>query len=246
MQGNDNGCESVNLGTSHFTEANRAVRDALDRNDVVRLLEVGGQRYLGCAMKSGKKLEVFGTPGNDLGCYLDGGMIEVFGSGQDQVGNTMNLGEIVIHGRCGDAAGYGMRGGWILIKGDCGWRVGINMKQYEDKCPIIVIGGNAGSFLGEYMAGGIIVLLGEPGKYLATGMHGGVIYLKHKIEEDQISDGLVLDEVDDEDKRVLENILSAYNDHFSKNNVEQIDTSGTGFYKLHPKSSRPYASMYAS
>ncbi len=57
-----------------------------------------------------KSLDIFGTPGNDLGCYLDGGRIEVFGNGQDQVGNTMNDGAITIHGRVGDAAGYAMRG----------------------------------------------------------------------------------------------------------------------------------------
>jgi len=28
------------------------------------------------------------------------------------------------------------------------------MKQYKEKKPVIVIGGTAGSFLGEYLAGG--------------------------------------------------------------------------------------------
>ena len=32
------------------------------------------------------------------------------------------------------------------------------MKQFEDKRPAIVIGGDAGSFLCEYLAGGVIVL----------------------------------------------------------------------------------------
>ena len=129
-------------------------------------------------MPKGKRLKIHGTPGNDMACYMDGGEIEVFGNAQDQIGNTMNDGRIVVHGRCGDAAGYGMRGGTILVRDDCGWRVGIHMKEYEAHRPAIVIGGDAGSFLGEYMAGGVIVLLGKPGAYLATGMHGGVIYTK--------------------------------------------------------------------
>lgn len=59
-------------------------------------------------MRSGKKLEIHGTPGNDMACFMVAGTIEVFGNSQDQIGNTMNDGLIVVHGRCGDAAGYGM------------------------------------------------------------------------------------------------------------------------------------------
>lgn len=35
------------------------------------------------------------------------------------------------------------------------------MKAYQDKQPVIVIGGRAGSFLGEYQAGGTILVLGQ-------------------------------------------------------------------------------------
>jgi glutamate synthase domain-containing protein 3 len=35
------------------------------------------------------------------------------------------------------------------------------MKAYQDKIPILVIGGTAGSFLGEYQAGGLIIVLGS-------------------------------------------------------------------------------------
>lgn len=34
------------------------------------------------------------------------------------------------------------------------------MKAYKEKVPVMVIGGTAGSFLGEYQAGGVIVVLG--------------------------------------------------------------------------------------
>ena len=120
----------VTLGTVHFTEGNAAVRAALEDADVVELRETFAQRYLGCGMPVGKRLEIHGVPGNDMACYMDGGEIEVFGNAQDQVANTMNDGDIVIHGRVGDAAGYGMRGGRILVRDGCGWRVGIHMKQY--------------------------------------------------------------------------------------------------------------------
>lgn len=96
---------------------------------------------------------------------MDGGEVEVFGSAQDQTANTMNAGTVVVHGRVGDAAGYAMRGGELIVRDGCGWRGGINMKQYGGKCPVIVIGGDAGNFLGEYMAGGIIVLMGRAGDH---------------------------------------------------------------------------------
>lgn len=237
---------SVTLGTAHFQEANEKVRAALEQADIVELHQVYAQRYLGCTMPKGKRLEIHGTPGNDMACYMDGGEIEVYGNAQDQIGNTMNAGDIVIHGRCGDAAGYAMRGGEIFVRDGCGWRVGIHMKQYEQKCPTIVIGGDAGSFLGEYMAGGVIVLLGKPGEYLATGMHGGVIYLKHKLAEEDVASGLVLEPVDESDKAMLSRLLVRYNECFADELGDPVDQTGEGFYRLRPASSRPYASMYAN
>lgn len=238
--------ESLSLGTSHFKEANERVHEALDRSDVIDLRDVFAQRYLGCAMPAGKTLLIHGTPGNDMASYMDGGRIEVFGNAQDQVGNTMNDGEIVIHGRCGDAAGYAMRGGKIFVRDGCGWRVGIHMKQYEQKCPVVVIGGDAGNFLGEYLAGGIIILLGHAGEYLATGMHGGVIYLAHKLDQKDVLSGLVQEPVDETDCKVLANLLGQYNRHFAGDLDQPVDATGEGFYKLRPESSRPYAAMYAN
>ena len=229
----------------HFREANEKVREALQEADEVELRDVLAQRYLGCAMPMGKRLEVHGVPGNDMACYLDGGEVEVFGNAQDQVGNTMNAGRIVVHGRCGDAAGYAMRGGEILVRDGCGWRVGIHMKQYEDRCPSIVIGGDAGSFLGEYMAGGTIVLLGRPGEHLACGMHGGVIYLAQPPDADAVPEGLVLTELDEQDRRALAALLASYNECFEGELAGPIDVAAPGFAKLQPASSRPYADLYA-
>lgn len=236
---------SASLGTAHFREANERVRACLESADVLELHDVYAQRYLGSAMPAGKRIEIFGTPGNDMASYLDGGEIEVFGNAQDQIGNTMNAGMIAVHGRCGDAAGYAMRGGRIFIRDGCGWRVGIHMKQYEDRCPAIVIGGDAGSFLGEYMAGGIIVLLGHPGKYLATGMHGGVIYLRHRLEDEDVMDGLVQKRADAEDVRVIDGLLGQYGALFGSESAERRPLSGDGFWKIVPVSNRPYAALYS-
>lgn len=237
---------TVSLGTEHFTEANQLVREALQTADTVEVRDAFAQRYLGCAMPAGKALKIHGVPGNDMACYMDGGSIEVFGNAQDQIGNTMDDGCIVVHGRCGDAAGYGMRGGNIFVRDGCGWRVGIHMKQFKSKRPAIVIGGDAGSFLGEYLAGGVIVLLGRPGRHLATGMHGGVVYLRQAVPDDEVQAGLVQEPVDETDRAVLADLLGEYNRHFEDDLGCAIDASGEGFVRIRPATSRPYAAMYAN
>ncbi len=166
-------------------------------------------------MKAGKRLEIHGTPGNDLACYMDGGSVEVFGSAQDQTANTMNAGSVVVHGRSGDATGYAMRGGELLIRDDAGWRAAINMKQYGDRRPVVVIGGDAGDFLGEYMAGGVVVLMGRPGSHLASGMHGGVVYLQRTHVPSNLPQGLVACDLDAEDAKVLGGLLARYDRCFA-------------------------------
>lgn len=161
---------------------NEAVRLCQDRD--IELRSINGQRYIGDA-SSGRNITVYGTPGNALGAYLDGTHITVYGNAQEAVGDTMNAGMIIIHGRAGDTTGYGMRGGTILVKEDIGYRTGIHMKAYKEQAPLIIAGGCAGSFLGEYLAGGTIVILGRgkhkempAGNFCGTGMHGGRIILQ--------------------------------------------------------------------
>jgi glutamate synthase domain-containing protein 3 len=105
-------------------------------------------------------IEIFGTPGNDLGAFMNGPRIIVHGNAQDGCGNTMNEGEIIIHGHAGDIIGLSARGGKIFVREDVGYRAGIHMKEYQGKKPVLVIGGTAQDFLGEYMAGGVLILLG--------------------------------------------------------------------------------------
>lgn len=238
------GRADVALGLAHFKEANERVRAALAGADAVTIRDANAQRYLGCALPAGKSLDIFGTPGNDLGCYLDGGAIEVHGNGQDQVGNTMDDGAIVVHGRIGDAAGYAMRGGTILVRGDCGWRAGIHMKEYGGKRPAIVIGGDAGAFLGEYMAGGIIVVGGAPGDYVGTGMHGGVIYLRRPLSAERVMDGLVQEPVGDEDMPQLATLLGTYDEAFAGEGPP-LGGAPEQWWRLRAASARPYGGLYA-
>jgi len=151
----------INAKGIHYRALNEWIRKALavDIREIV-LEQVNGQRYIGDGLSGDVRITVNGTPGNDLGAFMDGPTIEVFGNAQDALGNTMNAGKILIHGHAGDIIGYAMRGGKIFIRGDVGYRVGIHMKAYKDLHPVIIVGGVAQDFLGEYMAGGSIILLG--------------------------------------------------------------------------------------
>ena len=107
---------SIEAGLCKYAELNDKIKQELRTKKKVTVTAVNGQRYIGCALDAGKTIQVHGTPGNDMACYLNGGKVEVFGNCQDAVGNTMNGGEIVIHGHAGDAMGYGMRDGQIFVE----------------------------------------------------------------------------------------------------------------------------------
>lgn len=168
---------------------NEALREC--EGEACRVENCLGQRFLAAGMED-CRITVGGIPGNALGAYLNGGEIRVEGNAQDAVGDTMNGGSIVIDGCVGDAAGYAMRGGAIYVRSDAGYRAGVHMKAYGERLPVMVIGGRAGSFLGEYQAGGIIAVLGlgdsarkRPivGYFPCTGMHGGRVYLRGDCRE---------------------------------------------------------------
>lgn len=176
----------IDANNKDFEVLNEEVWSAAGDETVVNCL---GQRFIGAGLK-GKTIKIEGIPGNGLGAYLNGAKIIVNGNAQDAVGDTMNDGEIIICGNVGDAVGYAMRGGEIYVEGNAGYRVGIHMKEYKTKRPVIVIGGRAGSFLGEYLAGGRIVVLGlhDDGKPIAgdfpcTGMHGGKIFFRGDVSQ---------------------------------------------------------------
>jgi glutamate synthase domain-containing protein 3 len=238
------------LGLS-YRDLNEALKQAAASGATeVRVSNVNGQRYIGTNLHSTMKVELAGTPGNDLGAFMDGPHILVRGSGQDGIGNTMNSGEIIIHGHAGDALGLAARGGTILVRDDAGYRAGIHIKEYERRGPLIVIGGSAQDFLGEYMAGGVLVVLGltgQPGsraraRFVGTGMHGGVIYLRGSIESHQVGKEVGVAALTEEDRVVLEDAVQRYCSQFDASGEEIL--SGD-FVKLFPLYLRPYGRLYA-
>lgn len=215
----------------------------------VTISECCGQRFIAAGMKD-KHIMINGIPGNALGAYLDGATIEVNGNAQDAVGDTMNDGKIIIHGSIGDAAGYAMRGGKIYIQGDAGYRAGIHMKAYEDKVPVMIIGGKAGSFLGEYQAGGIIVVLGMShnerrivGNFPCTGMHGGKIILRGNADNIAFPKNVCVKSATDDDIESIRSELTEFCKEFGCD-IEEIINSE--FTIVTPDSKNPYKQMYVA
>ena len=237
----------------YYRQLNEAVRSAFAAGaKSVRISGVNGQRYIGTGLRAdGVRIEVHGTAGNDLAMFMDGPTVEVFGNAQDGVGNTMNSGRVIVHGDAGDVLGYGMRGGRVFVKGDVGYRVGIHMKAYENLVPIMVCGGKARDFFGEYMAGGMLVLLGmntqfpeQPlvGGFVGAGMHGGVIYLRGSVEPWQCGAEVGVSEAKEEDLAELRPVIEEYAEAMSMDADEILSAP---FTKLVPFSHRPYGKLYA-
>ena len=208
-----------------------------------------GQRFIGAGAERGR-LEITGTPGNALGAYLDGACIEVRGNAQDAVGDTMNDGRIIVHGSIGDAAGYAMRGGELYIEGNAGYRAGIHMKAYGDKLPVMVIGGRAGSFLGEYQAGGVIIVLGltessRPivSNFPCTGMHGGRLFLRSDCKNILLPGQVVARPAGQEDLRSIETYLQTFCHLFGG---RCDDILRHPFTVIEPNSSNPYRQLYVT
>ena len=208
-----------------------------------------GQRFIAAGM-SDKSLTINGIPGNALGAYLNNANITVNANAQDAVGDTMNEGKILIHGNIGDAAGYAMRGGKIYIRGNAGYRAGIHMKAYKEKVPVMIIGGCAGSFLGEYQAGGIIIVLGlnSDGRpivsnFPCTGMHGGKMYLRGNCENIKFPSQVTAKPATDEDMDEIRSYMTEYCSDFAYDMNDIL--SGT-FTVITPDNQNPYKQMYVA
>lgn len=232
---------------THFQKLNEQIRAADDSEVIID--GCMGQRYIGAGL-SGKDIVVNGVPGNALGAYLNGCNVTVNANAQDATGDTMNCGEIVIHGNAGDATGYAMRGGKIFIEGNTGYRTGIHMKAYKELKPVVVVGGRAGSFLGEYQAGGIIIVLGLHtdglpiiGNFCGTGMHGGAMYLRCDSLPHVLAKQIKVEEKYGTEIPEIQDVLREYCETFG---LEFHEIVSAKFCVLTPNTDNPYKQMYTN
>lgn len=237
---------NIDASMLDFRQLNAAIRDCTGDAAVTGC---SGQRFIGAGLERGK-LILSGTPGNALGAYLNGASIEVRGNAQDAVGDTMNAGRIVVRGSIGDAAGYAMRGGELYVQRDAGYRAGIHMKAYGDKLPVMVIGGKAGSFLGEYQAGGVIVVLGltesaRPivSNFPCTGMHGGKLFLRSDCKNILLPKQVIARPASHKDLDGIWTYLHTFCELFGSDCDELVRQP---FTLITPNSSNPYKQLYVT
>jgi glutamate synthase domain-containing protein 3 len=241
----------VNAEGLCYRELNKLLRE-LDGNgaEKIEIRNVYGQRYIGTDLEKKLSIDIYGTPGNDLGAFMNGQKLVVHGSGQDCTGNTMNEGQIIIHGHAGDITGYGSRGGRIFIRDDVGYRTGIHMKEYRSRKPYLVIGGTAQDFLGEYMAGGVLVVLGltlnpderHKAKFVGTGMHGGIIYIRGEIPPTHLGKEVKVMDVNKNDLELIQSLVKEFCGYFG---IDFNEVMSKKFRKIVPFSHRPYGRVYA-
>jgi len=243
-----------------YRELNERIHQAMELGyKRIILNNVCGQRFIGASLQGDLELIINGVPGNDLGIFMDGPKIIVNGNCEDQAGNTMNNGKLIINGSGGDVIGLSSRGGKIYVKNDVGYRVGIHVKEYDSKFPVIIIGGTAKDYLGEYMAGGIIIVLGlkisddgiieesvNPtcGNELGAGMHRGKIFIRTNINlEQNLGIGARQCECSKQELNDIKPFLEEFCFQF---NVPLKMIFKKEFKVIKPISSRPFSKNYCS
>ena len=233
----------------YYKELNCLLRQAICTDaERIEIYNVCGQRYIGTDLATKIQIDIYGTPGNDLGAFMNGPKIVVHGNAQDGCGNTMNEGQIIVNGHAGDVTGNSMRGGKIFIRDYAGYRVGIHMKEYQRKIPQIVIGETAGDFLAEYMAGGVMLVLGLnlkegekcKARFVGTGMHAGIIYVRGEIGN--LGKEVKAVDVNQADIEQIGSLVKEYCSHF---NADPDKIMAGKFIKIVPYSHRPYGRIYA-
>lgn len=233
----------------YYKALNRQIRESLSHGaKEIILKSVLGQRYIAGGINASAVFHIYGTPGQDLGAFMNGPHLIVYGNAQDGVGNTMNAGKIIVHGKAGEIPGHSMRGGKVFIKGDVEYRAGIHMKEYLDQIPCLIIGGTAKDYCGEYMAGGRVVVLNlnnkKPspvGYSVGTGIHGGAIYVRGNVQKYQLGPGAIFADIDESDEHFLKAALNEYENDLDVN-LDGITINE--FVKITKLGHRPFGNLY--
>jgi glutamate synthase domain-containing protein 3 len=233
----------------HYTPLNQQIRAAIaDGATEIIIDNVLGQRFIGNGIRGeGVTLTINGVPGGDLGMFMSGPSVIVHGNADHAPGNTMDNGRILIHGSAGDAVAHSMRGGRVYVRDNIGYRGGIHMKQYTDKRPILVVGGAARAFLGEYMAGGLLIVLGLTGippveeRGVGSGIHGGEIYIRGHVDANNLGVGAKQTPATEEQKRTIKPVIEDFAQVFG---IDAEELTLSEYTRISPSSARPFANKY--
>ncbi len=154
------------------------------------LYRVAGQRLLSTAVM-GKgdthdvEIDIYGTPGEYLGAFMQGGIVRVHGNSQNFTGMCMRYGYLQVFGNAGKVCGYASKGGKIFILGDINDRAWTNsVNDTRGQNLQIHVLGSASKYAGESLMGGDFffggmyfdhegILRTQPRPYRGTKMLGG-------------------------------------------------------------------------
>jgi len=233
----------------HYTPLNQMIRRAVENGVTdITIDNVLGQRFIADGLRGENvTITINGVPGGDLGMFMSGPTLIVHGNADHAPGNTMDKGTIVIHGSAGDAVAHSMRGGRIYVRDNIGYRGGIHMKQYLEKRPILVVGGSARAFVGEYMAGGLLIVLGlcstpplaERG--VGSGIHGGEIFVRGKVDDTILGVGAKQKPATDEERHKIVPVLKDFAKQFS---LDAASLLSSDYTRIAPAGPRPFANKY--
>ena len=233
----------------HYTPLNQQIRAAVaDGAKEIVIDNVLGQRFIGDGLRGeGVTITVNGVPGGDLAMFMSGPTIIVNGNADHAPGNTMDRGKVIIHGSAGDAVAHSMRGGRVYVRDNIGYRGGIHMKQYLEKRPVLVVGGSARAFLGEYMAGGLLIVLGLNSRApvsergVGSGIHGGEIIVRGTVDEKNLGVGAKQQPITIKEREAILPIIMDFARVFKiDSRCFRTDT----YTRIIPASARPFASKY--
>jgi glutamate synthase domain-containing protein 3 len=233
----------------HYTPLNQKIRAAVaDGVKEIVIDHVLGQRFIADGLRGdGVTITVNGVPGGDLAMFMSGPTVIVHGNADHAPGNTMDKGKVIIHGSAGDAVAHSMRGGRVYVRDNIGYRGGIHMKQYMEKRPILVVGGGARAFLGEYMAGGILIVLGLNGvrpiseQGIGSGIHGGEIFVRGPVDDMYLGVGTRQAPVTDEQRSMIRPIIEDFAKSFG---IDAAPLLASEYTRIAAISARPFASKY--
>jgi formylmethanofuran dehydrogenase subunit C len=114
---------------------------------------------------------------DDVGAGMADGELIVEGDVGAGAGTAMGGGILRVSGSAGYGAATAMRGGELRIAGDAGDELGGALPGERTGMSegVVVVGGNAGGFVGDRMRRGLIVVAGAAGPFCAARMLAGTI-----------------------------------------------------------------------
>ena len=195
------------------------------------------------------KAHFHGSAGMSFGAFVPKGVtMTLEGDANDYLGKGLSGGKIIVYPSdkssfvpeeniiVGNVLLYGATSGEAYIRGIAGERFCVRNSGVHTVVEGI---GDHGC---EYMTGGRVVVIGPTGRNFAAGMSGGEAYILANKEEFKIlcnQDMVDLDELDDEDKSVVKNLLTNHRDYtkstVASNILENWNEYQNKFIKVMPK-----------